>query len=897
MDNPTRWMRGVALLAAVASTTVGCGRSFSASDDAGPRPDMASPPIEIDFGPDDFVALSIEPSAAMVVVGAETTLRAIAERSDGTTVDISAGAEWSSADEGVATVFGGRVTGVAAGTVMVTAAIAGFSADATVEVTEEARLTGLEVAPALAEALPGGRVFFTATATFSDGSSEDVTELSEWSSDSEAVATPSPTFAGLFDAIAAGETTIRAGFAERTAEARLEVLAASITSLAVLPPDATIGIGGVATFTAEATLEDGSVLDVTESATWSAEGINPVAVLAGPGQFEGIAGGGALILASFDGFQATADLSVTAAALERVEVSPIDPTVGVGVEIPFRATGVFDDGTTADLTPTATWSASDEGVVAIDDAGLARSLAAGTAIITATSGTVSGTSTVTVTEARLIRLEIAPSSLSLGPTESAALTVTGFYDDGREADLTASALWESDDAAVATVSNASGSEGLVTALRSGETVVRARFDGQVAVAAIEVTEAALTGLTVEPASVVLPVGGDASLSATGTFSDGSVRDVTSTVTWTTSASAIATVSSAGATAGQVTAVGEGTATITASQDGITATATIEVTAAALLSITVTPADATTTAGLRTAYEATGQFGDGSSADLTALATWSTGDADVASIENLAGAEGQLLAVAAGSTSVEASFDGVVGSTTVTVEGPELTEIQVTPIAPDVVVGNPQQFTAFAIFSDGSRQNVTGRATWSSSSTAVATINGFGQAQTASAGTSTITATFQGESGSATLTVRAATITEIQVTPIAPSLTVGGQVRFQATAIYSDGTSQNVTGQATFTSSDSTVAGVGNAGFQRGLATAVAAGTTTHHRDLRRRLREPGADRHPGGGGRGQRDARHLVRRRRRGSAVPGGRHLQRRHEPERHPAPRRGPRATPPSRR
>jgi hypothetical protein len=55
---------------------------------------------------------------------------------------------------------------------------------------------------------------------------------------------------------------------------------------------------------------------------------------------------------------------------------------------------------------------------------------------------------------------------------------------------------------------------------------------------------------------------------------------------------------------------------------------------------------------------------------------------------------------------------------------------------------------------------------------------------------------------------------------------GFSQQFTATGKYSDGTSQNLTTVATWSSSNAAVAAVSNAAGSQGLATALAAGTTT-----------------------------------------------------------------------
>jgi len=87
--------------------------------------------------------------------------------------------------------------------------------------------------------------------------------------------------------------------------------------------------------------------------------------------------------------------------------------------------------------------------------------------------------------------------------------------------------------------------------------------------------------------------------------------------------------------------------------------------------------------------------------------------------------------------------------------PTLTSIAVTPLNPSVSAQTAQQFEATGTYSDGTVQNLTNIATWSSSYTTVATINTGGLAQGIGPGQTTIEASLGGVNGSTTLNVTAA----------------------------------------------------------------------------------------------------------------------------------------------
>ena len=157
-----------------------------------------------------------------------------------------------------------------------------------------------------------------------------------------------------------------------------------------------------------------------------------------------------------------------------------------------------------------------------------------------------------------------------------------------------------------------------------------------------------------------------------------------------------------------------------------------------------------------------------------------------------------------------------------VGGPALVSIGVTPTNPSVVAGNQQQFTATGTYSDGSHQNITSSANWSSSDPSRATISSGGMAIAMAAGSTTIQAALGSITGSTTLTVMPPTLVSITVTPVNPMIAIGQQQQFTATGTYSDGSHQDLTASVIWTSSSPTVATISSAG----LTTAIASGSTT-----------------------------------------------------------------------
>ena len=119
-----------------------------------------------------------------------------------------------------------------------------------------------------------------------------------------------------------------------------------------------------------------------------------------------------------------------------IAVTPANPSVAKGLTEQFTATATYTDGSTANLTTSVTWASSNTAIATISTAGLASTLATGSSTITATLGSVSGTTTLTVTPAVLTSIAVTPANPSVAKGLTEQFTATGTYTDGSTANLT-----------------------------------------------------------------------------------------------------------------------------------------------------------------------------------------------------------------------------------------------------------------------------------------------------------------------------------------------------------------------------------------------------------------------------------------------------------------------------
>jgi alpha-tubulin suppressor-like RCC1 family protein len=168
---------------------------------------------------------------------------------------------------------------------------------------------------------------------------------------------------------------------------------------------------------------------------------------------------------------------------------------------------------------------------------------------------------------------------------------------------------------------------------------------------------------VTPGTASVQVGGTTTLTATPRDANNAAL-TGRTITWSTSAAAVATVAG-----GVVTAVSAGSAIITATSEGKSGTATITVTSpppAAVATVIVTPGTASVQVGGTTTL--TAETRAANNAVLTGrVITWSTSSSAIATVAN-----GVVTAVSAGTATITATSEGQNGTATVTVTAPALT---------------------------------------------------------------------------------------------------------------------------------------------------------------------------------------------------------------------------------
>jgi trimeric autotransporter adhesin len=295
----------------------------------------------------------------------------------------------------------------------------------------------------------------------------------------------------------------------------------------------------------------------------------------------------------------------------------------------------------------------------------------------------------------------------------------------------------------------------------------------------------------------LAAGTNLQLTASGTFSDGSEEDLTSSVTWEASPSAVATIS----TQGDLKGVAPGTAQVSAASQGITGQASITVGPPALMAISVSPSQGSLPLGESEPFAATGNFSDGSKQNLTSSVTWKASPSTIATINS----QGNLASVSQGPAQVSATFEGITGNASITIGPAALLHIVINASQSSLPLGQSESLTATGNFSDGTSQNITQWVAWQVSPSTAARVDTHGNLTTLSAGAAQISAAYQGITGQTSIAVISSVLVGITVAPQQASLPLGDSEAFTAVGNFSDGTIKVLTSSVAWKVSPSTIA--------------------------------------------------------------------------------------------
>lgn len=288
-----------------------------------------------------------------------------------------------------------------------------------------------------------------------------------------------------------GSFKVMVNYLSQTVEQTINFIA-NLLNIITISGEQTVELQESIQLDAFATYDKGNQEDITAQAQWSSSDSTHATVNGGLVVGEGL--GTTTITAAKD--SVTSD-GHTVTVVDgwgdgELTVTPSSVDMHPGEETTLRAVASTKaEPSGKDVTASASWSSLSPGIATVEE-GVVSAISSGTTTVRA-SYLVNGVqktddALVQVTEEVTIQdVYVTPDRAAMGIDETIQLAAYARYSDGSEANVTTSAAWESDDALVASVGNASEG-GKVTANASGSAQVHAEFQGLTASSAITVTQ-------------------------------------------------------------------------------------------------------------------------------------------------------------------------------------------------------------------------------------------------------------------------------------------------------------------------------------------------------------------------------------------------------------------------
>ncbi len=241
----------------------------------------------------------------------------------------------------------------------------------------------------------------------------------------------------------------------------------------------------------------------------------------------------------------------------RIEVSPSFATLNSAGQTVQLTARVYDQNNAPMGGATVTWTSGNLQVATVSDQGLVAAVKNGTTVVTARSGSASGTASIMVTQ-RAESIVVEPKRVTLESIGQTVQLATSVLDQGKTPVTGATIDWRSSNEDIATVSD----QGLVTAVKNGETVVTARSGDLNATANITVSQEPAM-IVIEPATLTFTTIRETARLVAVVLDRNGHPIPDAIVTWESGDTAIATVEDDGL----VSAVMTGDTRITALSDG------------------------------------------------------------------------------------------------------------------------------------------------------------------------------------------------------------------------------------------------------------------------------------------------------------------------------------------
>ncbi|MCJ8012055.1 Ig-like domain-containing protein [Paenibacillus sp. KQZ6P-2] len=726
----------------------------------------------------DLSKLVLSKSQVTLEIGDTASVTAKGVYNDNSTENVTIKANWSSANDAVATVNHGTITAVGEGSTTISVVYGSETDSVKVNVTKKVKALTKDVQKLDLKMSDSPTIHLTAT--YTDNTVDtDASNKAEWAVDDSSVVS---VVNGVVKPIGPGTATITATYGKQTVSIPVSVelvkrLDPSVTQVSML-----VSENKPVKVSLKATYPDGDVKnDVSALAEWSTS--NPAVADVIKGEITAYGPGSATITAKYGTMTTTIQVDVDKTIRLQASEQNIFMHSNETLQNPIKVEAVYPDKAPVDITKDAVWTSSNEKVAFVKQ-GVITANAPGAAVITAQYGDKSVSINVDVDIPRHLDMP-EKISLSLSDNKTQQLELTATYANGQVEKVQSKAEWKSSKEDVVYVSN-----GMLTAYKKGEADISATYGGVTVTTHVAVDMPLKVDISSKKAS--LKVGGTYEAAIILDYgSNKPAEKVTDKVEWSSSKEDVAKVDDKGI----VTGVGTGTATITGKYDGKTYTMTVEV---GLVSELTSPQSLIimSTGEKKTINLEAVNDPENDPDSLNKRATWKSSSPTVASVDS----GGVVTGLKSGKAMITAEYGGK--KVTVNVEVDVISKLDASVDYVSLKTAGKQSdktatVTVKATFSDGSIKDVSSKADWSTSNYKVASVTD-GKITALSSGKTTVSVKYGNKT--IRIPVEVDNLKYLQTNEVSLNMSVGQTYNLTATATYSDGSEANVSKPAVWKSS-------------------------------------------------------------------------------------------------
>lgn len=378
---------------------------------------------------------------------------------------------------------------------------------------------------------------FIAIGTFSDGTQKEITETVSWLYSPEHLVQKHEF--GDFTFTHEGLLTLNASLSDVTSnELEVDITPAELMSIQLTPSESEVPIGKKVQMKTIGSYSDDTTLDLTGSAEWTSKNPN-IASVNSLGVVTPISEGSTVITVSKDDKKTeTTKFVVTSAVLEALKLEPVsvETPMGKNITMTVKARYSGNDQLEELELNDLTWASTNEDVATVINGVVTPKSVGDTTIKVMKDGENAETTRFTVTSATLESIQIR-GDIEAPVGSITALTAIGTYSNNVDETLTR-ASWTSSDTDIATVVN-----GSVTPKMAGNTQITVTKDAQEVSIEFTVTEAALSSISLTPASsgaIDVSIRKNITMQAKGIYTNQAELPLTDGA-WTSSDESVATV--------------------------------------------------------------------------------------------------------------------------------------------------------------------------------------------------------------------------------------------------------------------------------------------------------------------------------------------------------------------